>query len=78
LAANAQDSAIKLRINQEEKREMEEKYEHREKRNDELMGKYLRLEEDYMVLQSRTHMDPVSSDAAASGSADESRRIILW
>ena len=47
---------------EEEKQEMQDKFEHREKRNQELMGKYLRLEEDYLVLEARTYSDPVSRD----------------
>jgi predicted nuclease with TOPRIM domain len=60
LLAHSNASAAKLRVLEEEKQEMEEKYEHREKRNQELVGKYLRLEEDYLVLEARTYSDPVS------------------
>ena len=61
LLAHSNASAAKLRVLEEEKQEMQDKYEHREKRNQELMGKYLRLEEDYLVLEARTYSDPVSS-----------------
>jgi len=60
LEAYSNNSALKLRVLEEELRDLEDKYEHREKRNQELMGKYLRLEEDYRVLEARSHSDPVS------------------
>lgn len=64
LEAYSNNSAFKLRVLEEELRDLEDKYEHREKRNQELMGKYLRLEEDYRVLEARSHSDPVSFDAS--------------
>ena len=62
LEAFSNNSAFKLRVLEEELRDLEDKYEHREKRNQELMGKYLRLEEDYRVLEARSYSDPVSFD----------------
>jgi len=61
LEASANDHAIKYRIVQEEKQEIEQHLEHRGKRNQELMGKYLRLEEDYAVLQQRSSSNSVST-----------------
>jgi predicted nuclease with TOPRIM domain len=80
LLAHSNASAAKLRLLEEEKQEMEEKYEHREKRNQELMGKYLRLEEDYLVLEARTYSDPVSFDIScneANGQKDHFVVVLL-
>ena len=76
LEAYSNNSALKLRVLEEELRDLEDKYEHREKRNQELMGKYLRLEEDYRVLEARSHSDPVSFNVPWIKLIV--RRIISW
>jgi hypothetical protein len=60
LAAAAKNSAIQLRIAQQEIAELKSKLEHGESRNDNLMGKYLRLEEDHTVLKTMNNQDTVS------------------
>jgi Mg2+ and Co2+ transporter CorA len=60
LAAAAKNSAIQLRIAQQEIVELKSRLEHGESRNDNLMGKYLRLEEDHAVLKTINTQDTVS------------------
>lgn len=60
LAAAAKNSAIQLRITQQENAELRAKAEHWEMRNNKLMGEYLRLEEDHTVLKTMNNQDLVS------------------
>jgi hypothetical protein len=61
MSHEAKSSTLQLRILDEDKVELQRQVELWESGARKLSGKYLRLEEDYAVLQARDTQDPVSS-----------------